>query len=392
MRFGRAGVLVVFAVFVAGCPNPNTYGVPRTTPPGKVSHSLALEAFNVSAVTARSTGGRVQTERNSATFPHLPSYLLRIGLDDRVDLGLRVANLSTLGADVKWNFIRTSAFDLAVDPGVQLAYYSLNAAGTNASGSESIFLYNLHAPLLFGINAGDVTFVPSAGVMFGGTSQNVTTTTDRDATDTAIGTQTFYLRAGLGVNVRVSRGFALHPEVTVLRGFTVIEPMFVTFGVGFNFGALPRYGDDRERDEFADENDVHLKRTRRPPPQPSTPTGDPNGPPVELSPTAPPEPAPGECLTTCGADEGALTPEEHKRVAASLEPAMRTLRACLDRIGAELVEPTLLLRFAPTGQPVDIRIDVGGYEQLECIQPVRTTPINVSSSKRLLRCVYRCGK
>lgn len=388
-RIAAACVVAATSIFLAGCPNPQTYGVPRTTPAGKISHSISLEGLNASVLQQPSSitagGTQPERERGSSTVPTLPSYMMRIGLGDRLDLGLRVVNLSSFGIDLKWNFLRTQAFDMAIAPHPQLAYYTVL--------STSLFLYHLHLPILFGINVSDsVSLVPSIGATYTGVSTDIVNRNDASTRDSAITAQTLYARAGFGVNIRASKSFAVHPEATVLRGFTILEPMFITFGVGFNFGALPRYGADV--DEFEDENDVHMKRqSRKGSTTQHTPaSSNANGAPDPLDPAAPAPPPPGECRTTCDADEGVVSPEEQKSIGASLETPMRTLRACLDRVGGQLVEPTLLLRFGPNGQPTDVRIDVGGYENLECIQPVRTTPITVTSSKRLLRCVYRCAQ
>ena len=77
------GLLGVAALVCTGCPNPNTYGTPRTTPSGKLSHSIAVEAVGISA-TDGATGEEV-----SATAPTLPTYTLRIGLADQLDMGIR---------------------------------------------------------------------------------------------------------------------------------------------------------------------------------------------------------------------------------------------------------------------------------------------------------------
>jgi hypothetical protein len=63
-----------------------------------------------------------------------------------------------------------------------------------------------------------------------------------------------------------------------------------------------------------------------------------------------------------------------------------------DRVGAQLIEPAVLLRFAPDGQLRHMRVDVGGLEQLECVREIRAPiPRSVSTTRAsLLRCEYRC--
>lgn len=84
--------------------------------------------------------------------------------------------------------------------------------------------------------------------------------------------------------------------------------------------------------------------------------------------------------------------DEQYRVAAGINATMKELRGCLDRVGAQLIEPAVLLRFAPDGQLRHVRVDVGGYEGLECIRQIRTRiPHTVWTSRAsLLRCEYRC--
>jgi hypothetical protein len=212
-----------------GCPNPQTYGTPRTTPVGKIQHSVAAEGWGFS-------GHDAQTDTDiSATVPNFPTYTLRVGLADSVDIGARLANLTSVGADVKWNFIKSDVFDMAIDPGFQFFHIS--------SGTGSASVLYLHGPLMFGINVGDsVTIVPTLGVTWGWASATVTTT---DENDSASGTTGLMLRPGLGFNFRISERFALHPEVTFLK--TLDSPdgdsmLLYNFGLGFNFGNLPKYG------------------------------------------------------------------------------------------------------------------------------------------------------
>lgn len=110
----------------------------------------------------------------------------------------------------------------------------------------------------------------------------------------------------------------------------------------------------------------------------------PDGPPVAGSAT---------CSTQCAppASSSSSFDEQH-RVAAGMNATMKELRECLDRVGAQLIEPAVLLRFSPDGQLRHMRVDVGGYEQLECIQTIRSRPPRSVSTTRasLLRCEYRC--
>ena len=117
---------------------------------------------------------------------------------------------------------------------------------------------------------------------------------------------------------------------------------------------------------------------------------------------APPPPAEVEqapvggssiCTTQCHPPAAAVSShDEQYRVASGMNTTMKALRDCLDRVGAQLVDPAVLLRFSPDGQLRHMRVDVGGYEQTECIRAVRARiPRGVSASRAsLLRCEYRC--
>ena len=116
------------------------------------------------------------------------------------------------------------------------------------------------------------------------------------------------------------------------------------------------------------------------PAPPPMPDADPVGPTATCS---------TQCQPTAAS---ASTFEEQHRVSIGINDTMKALRGCLDRVGAQLVEPAVLLRFSPDGQLHHMRVDVGGYEQNECIRNVRTRiPGSVRSSRAsILRCEYHC--
>jgi hypothetical protein len=126
-----------------------------------------------------------------------------------------------------------------------------------------------------------------------------------------------------------------------------------------------------------------MSEVRRAPPPPAPPKL-PDGPPVAGS---------AVCTTECHPPASSTSShEEQYRVAEGIGPTMKELRGCLDRVGAQLVEPAVLLRFAPDGQLRHMRVDVGGYEHLECIQQIRSRPARGvwTSRASILRCEYRC--
>ncbi len=126
-----------------------------------------------------------------------------------------------------------------------------------------------------------------------------------------------------------------------------------------------------------------MSQAKSAPPPPVLPKL-PDGPPVAGS---------AVCTTECHPPASSSSShEEQYRVAAGISPTMKELRDCLDRVGAQLVNPAVLLRFSPDGQLRHMRVDVGGYEQNECVQQIRSRPPRTvwTSRASLLRCEYRC--
>lgn len=225
--------LVCFGIAVvalAGCASPNLYSTPRTTPEGKLSHTVAVEAYGGTYTYVDMNGD----ERTGTVFlPTLPTYQLRYGAADDIDIGLRVANMTSLAADVKFNPVRSEMFDLAIDPGVQWIHI-----GGDPVSFDTIYL---SAPILLGVNLSEaVTLVASPGAMYAVVLGDITGKGDLLATHGA------FARLGVGLNLRAGSSFAIHPEVTVMRAFTSAAPLIYSFGLGFNFGRLPKFGDDGE--------------------------------------------------------------------------------------------------------------------------------------------------
>lgn len=232
-RFGSKGLSLLalsgLLAFLPGCPNPLILGTPRTTPKGEISHTVALEGIGVSAY----DGASKQTV--GGFLPNLPTYEMRIGLADWVDLGVRLSNLTTLGVDGKLNFVKTKHVDVAAAPGFQFFYFSSGAG----EASTSVVGTYLHAPVLVGFNVAEpFSIVLSPGITYG----LVSATASGGGTDAAQGTGGLLFRGGLGFNIRIGKGFAIHPEFAFSRGLEDDQGDIVTlynFGLGFKFGKLP---------------------------------------------------------------------------------------------------------------------------------------------------------
>jgi hypothetical protein len=140
---------------------------------------------------------------------------------------------------------------------------------------------------------------------------------------------------------------------------------------------------DRILDRLQERRRSSMVKARRAPAAPA-PAPLPDGPPVGAA---------AVCSTQCSVPASTSSSHgEQYSVASAVTPTMKQLRACLDRVNAQLVVPAVLLRFSPDGQLRHMRVDVGGFEQLECIQQIRTRlPRSVTTSRAsLLRCEYRC--
>jgi hypothetical protein len=239
--------LAALATLLVGCPNPNTYGTPRTTPKGEVLHTIAAELNRESAVfTARPPGLPSHPQTETQTYPMLPTYQFRGGLADRVDVGVRLTNLSGIGADVKWNFLRTKVVDLAIDPGVHAHVFLY---GHTLKPKPGLYM---HLPLLLGLNFGErVTLV-----LFGGPAVGVSSGSIQDNERVLSGApQGAAVHGGVGVQLRTSKKFAIHPEISATRFDSRVENLIVVFGVGFLFGGLPSYASEGEGDGPAQTTD-----------------------------------------------------------------------------------------------------------------------------------------
>jgi len=210
---------------------------PRTVPPGSVAHSVAVEALAVFATrpgTEYELHRKVSTDDGSAL---LPSYMVRFGLGERTDFGVRAVNLLLPGFDLKINLFQSRRFDIAVDPTMQGFLPIPDWA-------------HLHLPLLLGFNVAEsLSIVLTPGLLHTPSLfTSVNLFPDRH-TPARMESSGLMARLGMGVNVSLFRSFALHPEVTLLRSLQPSRELpytnmtWVMLGLGFNFGTLPSFED-----------------------------------------------------------------------------------------------------------------------------------------------------
>jgi hypothetical protein len=218
---------VVAAVLVlAGCPVSSTWTTARTIPEGTSLHTIGVDAFAIvdRHGVAPSDGDDVVWYSGSGTFLAplvFPAYLFRLGLGPRMDLGLKGSTAGAFQADFKLQLVKTPAFDLAIDPSVQIS-----------------FIDYVSFPVLLGLNAGEsftVTFGPRVTWMFIPLG---------DDEGDQIYESGITVGGSVCFRIQAAPRFAIYPELTWLRGIGEdANGHLVTLGLGFSFGAgHPDYG------------------------------------------------------------------------------------------------------------------------------------------------------
>jgi hypothetical protein len=115
--------------------------------------------------------------------------------------------------------------------------------------------------------------------------------------------------------------------------------------------------------------------------------------PHEPSPLRPQSSAsPNPCHATCTTDSFSPMPQaDAARLSADVAPFLEDLRGCLARVGAERIRPAVLVRFSDSGVLVDLRVDMGGYEDLACVKDVGSRwPALATSRGTTARCELEC--
>jgi hypothetical protein len=206
---------VLLGLLVSGCPSPNLYGTARTVEPGKVSYTIASEG-----VFPREYD---EFEEDGPPAPLIPVFQVRKGLTHSIDFGFRASGL-TVGADAKFNFMRSRHFDLAIDPGFAWSIADLGVIDPSAY---------FHLPAIINVNVPLGSLVLSPGLLW---AQPLALSGNDEYVAHGLHT-----RLGVGLNLRGS-SVALQPEVTLLGD--VDPPVFpadVAVGVGISFLNLPAF-------------------------------------------------------------------------------------------------------------------------------------------------------
>ncbi len=207
----RGPGLAAAALLALGCAPVNQYATARTVPDDEVAATVAPEvwAYREDDPSSRSDDGRL------GAYMGMPTVHVRYGLGDRADLGVHLYQLAT-GFDAKVTLIESHALDLALQTGARGIIGEMPFAAFGG-------------PLILDLNGGrHFSLVLTSGVeLLAG-----------------IGSGVLYT-AGCGLDFRVSKKLAIHPEVTMARRFEDAEGTAILGGIGFTSGVLPSFDDDR---------------------------------------------------------------------------------------------------------------------------------------------------
>lgn len=105
-------------------------------------------------------------------------------------------------------------------------------------------------------------------------------------------------------------------------------------------------------------------------------------------------PACADPKTTCSGHSGYYaSADDLNRLTAVADPILREVRACLDASGGKHVASVLVIRWDSDGHPVDVKIDVPGYESLACVQKAKAKLSALQNPhETAIRCEYGCPR
>lgn len=180
----------LIVLFATSCASSGLLATARTVSPGKNQVAVALEGM------AMPTAGRVVPAGNL-------SGAVRFGLADRVDLGLS-ASLLSLGADVRYQFVRAEVVEFTAGLAASMGYQLLNG-GDFIAGQP---VASVQVPFFLGFNLGSHQLIVSPRVIYehwlvvGG----------------VVGSHGLLVGSTVGVSLALSDRFKLLPFVGVTKG------------------------------------------------------------------------------------------------------------------------------------------------------------------------------
>lgn len=221
---------------------------------GHNSYTLPTPAQGIEVVTAVETtwvGGRpvvpVDTTKSGPPVVY-PQLGTRLRLAEDVDVGARGSsnfNLMGLrlhaGGDVKWRFLDARVVQVAALPGVRGRFGQADSHDADGYLADETTFYSawlLEAPVLVAFAPADwFSVVLSPALVYG-----IQTPNERrwHGLENDLLVRGLAARAGLGLDFRVERGLAVHPQFTFVRTLREgDERTIYTAGLGFRF-AVPK--------------------------------------------------------------------------------------------------------------------------------------------------------
>lgn len=202
--------LLFVACLGGGCLSMNTFETARTLEAGDMSHTISLTSY-------------APVEGTKAPVP-LPKYAFHLGVADGLEIGAQAGLPGQLRLLAKYNPLRTKYLDAAVSPGAWVSFLP----HSSQRGESHPLVVGADIPLVLDINlARWLTVVPWAGPGY------------VYSPEAEVGGA--IVRAGLGLQFRVSRGVRIHPEASTIIDPVRGEPIDYAFGVAVSLGDIPRF-------------------------------------------------------------------------------------------------------------------------------------------------------
>jgi hypothetical protein len=225
-----ASCALVASSVTSACVSTNGYTTPRALPAGGFSVTVAGETVTALRSSRNARGPFTEREERSTGYIVVPPTLItRVGLGRRTEGGLRLLGMGYAAVDVKVELSRRP-LSLALDPA--------GAVGPNTG--------YLEVPLLAGVEASERVMIVAAA---GPAVANGSYPNSREERDFGMPWPAGVLaKGGLGVDVLIGRGMAVHPEITVLRSVAAVEGAYTSYsmGIGFTGANLQRGRDEND--------------------------------------------------------------------------------------------------------------------------------------------------
>jgi len=210
-------LLVGFAGIAASCSTPTVFRPARTLPAGSVEGSLSLETVGLGASSLQGACPACAPKQKSPALS--PTAALRIGLVDRVDLGLAFSFFGAK-ADLTLGFVEGRTVDLSLGPTLSLG---VDGASTSLPIIADL---NLWRPL---------SVVGFAGPIYRFGRWKAASNDGPEPLFASIPGQ-MSAQGGIGLDVRLPASTSLRPFVSVVGTPGASSGSYAYAGLAFAFG------------------------------------------------------------------------------------------------------------------------------------------------------------